>query len=145
MDSEVTGASGLEGCTELRTMIFSDSVSVTRFSKPVDVELKVEDSYRIVPVDFIYNMRQRDRINPIGWQGAGFLGRGLKYTGFSKYDTEKVRIYVNQEDFAGIEVLDTQTLKRKLRDYYGDDFEEFQRAIESLPADVRDITKALLL
>ena len=143
-DNEVAGS------TELRRLISSDSVSFTMFSNPRTVELTTPESrskktIEDIPVDFVYNMRQTDGMDSIGWEGAGFLNGRLQYTGFTRYDNKEGKICARQYNFLGKKVKDEAGLKEAIRAYYGADFQEFRQAINSLPEGMKDTVERILL
>ncbi len=143
-DSEVSG------CKELRADICDDSVSFTRFSRPREVELTTQSRDRrkktieMIPIDFIYQMRQSNGLDSIGWHGAGFLDGKLQYTGFASYNDEGI-ISADQNNFVGREVKDTKGLREAIKAYYKESLPQFREAVEALPRDMSDIAKKLLL
>ena len=140
----------VSGCIELRKEIVSDYVSVTRFSAPQKVELttqetKLKKTIEEISVDFIYNLRQTDGIDSIGWAGAGFLNGRLQYTGFTAYNKKEGKMCVNHSDFLGKKVKNNTDLKEAIKAYYRNDIQEFRQALESLPEGLKDMAKRLLL
>ncbi len=143
-DKEVTGSK------ELKRSILDDSVSFTRFLNPISIQLTTQESrskktIKEISVDFVYNIRQFNGLDSCGWEGAGFLNGKLRYTGFTRYDDGEGKICANQYNFLGKKVKNTAELKKAIEKYYGKNFQEFIQALNSLPEDMGDITKKILL
>jgi|SRR3989344_2278077 len=142
-DNEVSGT------TELCRLIYSDSVSFTKFSSPRNVKLVTQKSrsktIEDIPVDFVYNMRQTDGMSSIGWEGAGFLNGRLQYTGFTRYNDKEGEISAHYSDFLGKKVKNKAELKEAIKAYYGANLPEFRQALNSLPECVKDTIERILL